>query len=252
MKKFWKSLMGVAAIVAVIGMIWSTFAYNNRPMPFEDQKTSSNPVEDFINKTTDRIGEATEGFSLPDFGGSEEMTAPTTDVDLSQVRIAEPYYMNYERDAFGSAWKDVDGNSCDTRNDILARDLINIATSDSCTVTSGILEDDYTGTQIEFVRGGASEVDIDHIIPLSYANAQGAAMWTPEKREQFANDPVNLAASAASSNRSKGDKGPAEWLPENYSYHCEYGMQFANVAVKYDLAITQADYNAIANSCESL
>lgn len=249
-RKFVKVAIALIVAVAAISVVWD---YNTRPLAFEDQKVTANPVEDFVNDATDKIGAATEGFTLPDFdvpefGQTEEMTAPTTDVDLSQVKIGEPYHDDYDRDLFGAAWIDIDGNSCDTRNDILSRDLTNLAKDGNCKVTSGTLEDDYTGTTIEFVKG-KSKVDIDHVIPLSYAYRQGAAEWSADTREAFANDPANLAASSASANRSKGDKGPSEWMPDNYTFQCEYGMQFASVAVKYDLTITQADYNAIVNAC---
>ena len=248
MKKVVKRIAGIVALLVIVSMFIS---YNNRPLTFEDNAdTKSNPIQEFFTNAGDRIAEAGEGFELPDFfnGEDTDTPAPNTNVDLSQVKVSEPYYNTYNRDDFGSGWMDPDANGCDSRNDILARDLTEITKSDSCTVTSGILADDYTGEIIHFTRG-ESTVDIDHIVPLSYAARQAANMWPQDKREAFANDPMNLAASSASANRSKGDKGPSEWMPDNVAFHCEYGMQFAAVAVKYDMPITPADYNGILAAC---
>lgn len=252
MKKFFKVVKVLFVLSIAVFMISGVYSYNTRPLPFEDQnKIQQDPVRDFIDN-------ATAGFEMPDFSNpfTESEPAPETapapsvpvTVDLAALRISEPVYNGYDRDLFGNAWKDVDFNGCDTRNDILARDLTNVQSDGNCKILSGILEDDYTGDTIEFVRG-KSKVDIDHVIPLSYAYRMGAAEWSADTREAFANDPVNLEASSAKANRSKSDKGPAEWMPSNAGYHCEYGQHFASVAIKYDLPVTQADYNSIVNAC---
>lgn len=253
-------------LMVTLGILWSTFAYNNRPKPFEELPAQANPVEEVITGAADKVNETAHGV---DFGKIWEDTKKKADeileasgqdnstpvdpgtstvVDLAAVKVGDPRKSGYDRDSFGDAWEDVDRNGCDTRNDILARDLTKIVRTDNCTVASGTLQDKYTATTIEFVRG-KSKVDIDHIIPLSYAFKQGAGDWTAAKREALANDPVNLSASSASANRSKSDSGPSEWMPTNRAYHCEYGKKFAAVAVKYDLPITQADFNTIQSAC---
>lgn len=246
-----------------------TFAYNTRPMPFEDQPTKNHPVEVAAKDAAEKVNETVKGVSVSDFGKfwedaaskakefgdsfNQDDSAPSdsgtaTNVDLSAVKIGDPRKSGYDRDSFGDAWEDVDRNGCDTRNDILARDLTQIVRTDNCTVASGILADKYTGETINFVRG-KSKIDIDHVIPLSYAFKQGAGDWTAAQREALANDPANLSASSATANRSKSDSGPAEWMPTNSSYRCEYGKKFAAVAVKYDLPILQADFNMIQSAC---
>lgn len=248
MKKFLKVLATLTAMGFAIFAVVSVFAYNNRPLPFEETtKTQGDPVRDFID-------EKTSGIELPDFSNLFGDSEPTEEeiaavpLDMTALRIAEPSYFDYDRDAYGASWTDVDFNGCDTRNDILARDLVEVVKEGNCKVTSGVLNDKYTGETIEFIRG-KSRVDIDHIIPLSYAHKQGAGMWSADTREAFANDPANLSASSASANRSKGDAGPSEWMPSNTEFQCDYGQQFASVAIKYDLPITQADYNAIVSAC---
>lgn len=155
---------------------------------------------------------------------------------------------DYRRAAFGESWtddQDAPGghNGCDTRNDILARDLVDKAyTSISrCpkAVATGTLHDPYTGTDIAFTRGnqvGAS-VQIDHIVPLAYAWDMGARGWTPDMRTRFANDPANLLAVDGKSNQAKSDKEPAKWMPANTAFRCQYASRFAAVLRTYGLAI---------------
>lgn len=152
----------------------------------------------------------------------------------------------YERALFGTAWKDVDRNGCDTRNDTLHRDLSAIEVkpgTHGCLVLSGTLADPYTGEAVEFVRGGPSEVDIDHLVPLSDAWQKGAQTWDQDKRERLANDPANLAASAASANRSKGDGDLATWLPSNRGYWCTYAAGIVQVKASYGLWMTPAEHD---------
>jgi hypothetical protein len=154
----------------------------------------------------------------------------------------------YSRDEFGPAWADVDRNGCDTRNDILKRDLTNITfkSGSDCVLMTGVLADKYTGKTIDWKRGQdtSSAVQIDHKIPLSLAWQQGAQQWTPEKRKQFSNDPINLRAADGPTNGSKSDSGPGSWLPPNKEYRCEYIGEFVAVAVKYELSMNQGDYDA--------
>jgi hypothetical protein len=156
----------------------------------------------------------------------------------------------YDRAAFGPAWTDTNRNGCDTRNDILGRDLegnVFKPGTRSCAVLSGRLAPDpYTGQDIAFLRGGASEVDIDHVVALSDAWQKGAGRWVPGKRLAFANDPLNLLAVDASANRQKGDGDAATWLPHNKAYRCTYVARQVAVKAKYKLWVTAAERAAIA------
>jgi len=155
----------------------------------------------------------------------------------------------YSREQFGPAWADVDGNGCDTRNDVLRRDLASVqvtAGSGGCEVATGVLADPYSGTRIAFTRGAATSADvqIDHVVALSDAWQTGAFTWTPDKREQFANDPLNLLAVSGSLNEAKGDGDAATWLPPNKGERCAYVARQVAVKTAYALWVTPAEQQA--------
>jgi len=152
----------------------------------------------------------------------------------------------YARGQFGQPWFDTDRNGCDTRNDILRRDLASRQMKNTCKVLAGTLAPDpYTGTSIRFVYGDASEVDIDHLVALSDAWQKGASSWPAGKRLALANDPLNLLAVDASTNRSKGDGDTATWLPPNKAYRCAYVARQVAVKGKYGLWVTPAEREAM-------
>ncbi len=133
-----------------------------------------------------------------------------------------------------------------TRNDILRRDLTDRNMKNSCKVLDGTLSPDpYTGQKIRFVYGGASEVDIDHVVALSDAWQKGAGKWVEGKRLAFANDPLNLLAVDAGANRAKGDGDAATWLPSNKSYRCTYVARQVAVKAKYEVWVTSAERDAM-------
>ena len=156
----------------------------------------------------------------------------------------------YTRIQFGTAWKDVDHNGCDTRNDILNRDLTSIiykVSSQDCVVMSGILVDPYSGESINFLRGvtTSSDVQIDHVVALSNAWQTGAFKLTIEKRTALANDPLNLLAVKGRLNSQKGDGDAATWLPPKKSYRCSYVARQVAVKYKYGLWLTAPEKAAI-------
>ena len=158
----------------------------------------------------------------------------------------------YHRSEFGDAWTDdvnVAGghNGCDTRNDILRRDLVDVVTN-GCVVYTGLLNDPYTGESIVFQRGEDTSalVQIDHIVALSDAWQKGAAQWDAVRRQDFANDPRNLQATLGWINKQKGDGDAATWLPPNKPYRCVYVSRIVDVKFSYGLWVTQAEHDAIA------
>ena len=157
----------------------------------------------------------------------------------------------YDRALFGQAWADVDRNGCDTRNDILQRDLTAITFTNSvpCKVQTGTLADPYTGTSISFQRGSGTStaVQIDHVVALSDAWQKGAQQLTAEQRTAFANDPLNLQATDGPTNQKKGDGDAATWLPPNKAFRCEYVARQISVKAAYGLWVTQAEHDAMAN-----
>jgi hypothetical protein len=154
----------------------------------------------------------------------------------------------YDRDQFGQAWLDTNRNGCDTRSDILARDLTALTVTpgtNGCRVEAGTLADPYTGTSIHHVRGNDT-VDIDHVVALSNAWQTGAFGWDIRKRAAFANDPMNLLAVDSSANRQKGDGDTATWLPSNKSFRCAYAARQVSVKAKYELWVAPAERDAMA------
>lgn len=159
----------------------------------------------------------------------------------------------YARDEFGAAWTDtcsVDGchNHCDTRNDILARDLIDEKVrSDDCTIVSGILHDPYTGKTILFKRGTSTSgaVQIDHIVALGDAWRTGAQDLSRAERTNLANDPRNLVAVDGPTNGAKSDQDASKWLPREAA-KCAYVIHQIDVKTTYRLWLTQAEHDAIS------
>ncbi|MER6944864.1 HNH endonuclease family protein [Nonomuraea sp. NPDC000554] len=163
----------------------------------------------------------------------------------------------FDRDNFGPAWSDVDHNGCDTRNDILKRDLrdekFKPGTHD-CIVVSGVLDDPYSGKTIDFKRGQdtSTAVQIDHLVPLSDAWQKGAQQWAASKRKEFANDPLNLLAVDGPLNNQKSDSDAATWLPPRKDYRCPYIARQVEVKTKYEVWVTAAEKTAmegILSSC---
>lgn len=156
----------------------------------------------------------------------------------------------YTRAQFGHTWADVNRNGCDTRNDILKRDLANVlfrtGTRD-CVVESGTLIDPYSGMTINFLKGNKTsmEVQIDHVVSLSNAWQTGAFKLTLAKRTEFANDPDNLLAVQGRLNSQKGDGDAATWLPPLKSYRCAYVSKQISVKAKYGLWVTAPEKAAM-------
>ncbi len=163
-----------------------------------------------------------------------------------------------ERD-FGAAWKDdVDvvwgRDGCPTREEILHRDLKGLefrGGTDGCVVLTGILQEPYTGRTVEFSKARPTEVQIDHVVPLAYAWRQGARRWSQGRREQLANDPLNLLAVDGPANQAKSDSGPTDWQPANRGVRCAYATRFALVARRYALTVTRADRRAMLRACRT-
>jgi hypothetical protein len=169
---------------------------------------------------------------------------------------------DYRRAAFGESWTDDNTapgghNGCDTRNDILDRDLVD-KTYVSITrcpnaIATGTLHDPYTNATIAFTRGAltGAAVQIEHIVPLAYAWDMGARNWTDEMRVRFANDPANLLAIDGQVNQDKGDKQPADWMPPNRAFWCQYAVQFAEVLRGYGLPVDTPSATVLREAAET-
>jgi hypothetical protein len=179
-----------------------------------------------------------------------ESVASGLSVIQAQVTKGRAAKTGYTRAQFGPAWADVDRNGCDTRNDILKRDLTNEVfkeKTNGCTVLSGTLVDPFSGETINFVQGAktSSEVQIDHSVALSNAWQTGAFKLTADQRKAFANDPLNLMAVKGRLNSQKGDGDAATWLPPLKSYRCDYVSRQIAVKIKYKLWFTAPEKEAM-------
>ena len=170
----------------------------------------------------------------------------------------------YNRAAFGPAWSDDTDdewghNGCDTRNDVLRRDLTTVELdprTHGCVVLRGTLADPYGGTTIAFERGiGTSiAVQIDHVVALADAWQKGAQGWSAEKRQALANDPRELLAVSGPLNASKGAGDAATWLPPYKPSRCAYVARQVAVKHAYGMWVTAAERDAIVRvlaTCEA-
>lgn len=159
----------------------------------------------------------------------------------------------YSREQFPH-WKDPDKNGCDSRNDILKRDLTQVVfkkDTNSCKVVAGTLLDPYSNKLITFdLSKSASTIDIDHVVALSNAWQTGAFQLTLTQRTNLANDPLNLLAVDNKLNRQKGDGDAATWLPPYKSYRCTYVARQVSVKAKYKLWVTAPEKAAITKLLE--
>ena len=161
----------------------------------------------------------------------------------------------YNREAqFGTPWFDLDGNGCNTRDDVLQAELTDVELrNNGCHVQSGTLHDPYTASTIDFTRGAGTSMDvqIDHIFPLSLAWDLGAHAWPQETRVRFANDPLNLLAVDGSANQQKSDRTMSEWMPPNTGYHCSYVARMLAIAREYNLPLETSDYEMVPGVLET-
>jgi hypothetical protein len=173
---------------------------------------------------------------------AHDLTAARQSLNDLSVKGKAPM-TGYDRvNEFGPAWKDVDHNGCDTRNDVLARDLRQVVYkpgTHDCVVASGTLDPEpYTGQPVKFVRGPASsKIQIDHLAALGNVWVSGGQQLSQSQREAIANDPENLLAVDGPANAAKQDKNAAEWLPPAKSYRCTYVAGQIRVKAKYHLSV---------------
>jgi len=262
---------GAVVVVLIIAGIASS-----KPTP--ESSGSDSPDRASVSASSDAEAPATEnltgspglatsppGSTEPPAGApSEPPKVSTSDAAtaalgmLAFLPVAAPASSaGYSRDQFGQAWSDdvaVAGghNGCDTRNDILRRDLTAPqikAGTQGCVVLSGTLSDPYTGLTVQFTRGQTTSeaVQIDHLVALSDAWQTGAQQLTASQRQDFANDPLNLQAVTGTVNAAKGDSDAADWLPPNPGYRCEYVDRQIQVKTRYTLWVTPAERDAITS-----
>lgn len=187
-------------------------------------------------------------------GGSDNGTDPGTDEGtapaepeapsallqkLTALPVGEPQKVDYNRDE----WKHWIGDRCnDTRQQVLKEQAVSFKLDgEGCKVASGEWIDPYTGKTFT----DPSKLDIDHVYALGAAAKNGGNGWDAATKQAFANDKIHLLAVSASANRSKSDRNPAEWWPENTAYSCQFATKYVDVATKYGLQFSKADVAAL-------
>lgn len=233
------------------------------------------------NKNNTTVDKETKGYRGPVKGEPYVTKAGTISKNAAVKKLKNLDVIEKENDVKYSRsewkhWANMDGKSCwNTREEVLNRDAkpetiiyvdkqMNV-TDDydkACAIgkpveidgktridteNSGEWVDPYSGRKIT----SSSDIDIDHIVPLSYAAKHGGQEWDKDLKEQFANDLENLLATSAKENRSKGDKGPSEYMPSYKAYHCQYSKAFIYISDKYSLSITKDDYKSLENTLKS-
>ncbi|MFD0368518.1 HNH endonuclease family protein [Streptomyces sp. NPDC127114] len=177
------------------------------------------------------------------------VTASTARTYLASLTVkAEGSSTGYSRDLFPH-WITQSG-TCNTREVVLKRDGVNVVQDSSCAAVSGSWFSEYDGATWTV----ASDLDIDHVVPLAEAWRSGANSWTTSKRQGFANDLTRpqLIAVTDNVNQSKGDQDPGEWMPPRTSYHCMYARMWVQVKYYYGLSVDSAEKSAlqsVLNGC---
>jgi Protein of unknown function (DUF1524) len=163
---------------------------------------------------------------------------------------AEANASTYDRDLFPH-WITISG-TCNTRETVLKRDGTSVVVSSACAATSGSWYSPYDGA----TWTAASDLDIDHVVPLAEAWRSGASAWTTSKRQSFANDLTRpqLIAVTDNVNQSKSDQDPSTWQPSVSSYRCTYAKMWIAVKYYYSLTLQSSEKTALQtmlNTCSS-
>ena len=161
---------------------------------------------------------------------------PTTTPTVSHTQPIPSPTPEYDRDEWGG-WIDADGDCQNTRAEVLIEESLVEPVLDGCRVVAGRWLGPWSGLSFE----DAAELDIDHHVPLAHAHRTGGSAWDPELKRQFSNDLENLNTMSSSLNRSKGSRGPDEWLPPDETSHCAYAVQWKAVKAKYRLSIAASE-----------
>jgi hypothetical protein len=191
------------------------------------------------------VDDTSSGSSSGSSGSGSTTSGKAAD-ELDQLTVAKDGSMSgYSREKF-KQW-DSTGPNCDVRDSVLKRDGKNVKLS-GCNVVGGTWTSLYDG----LVVTAPSKLDIDHMVPLANAWRTGAAKWTADQREQFANDlkDPQLVAVSASSNRSKGDQDPSTWKPKQTTVWCKYATDWIAVKTVWKLTVTTAEKSALNDMLE--
>ncbi|GGE99726.1 HNH endonuclease family protein [Mycetocola zhadangensis] len=230
----------VALVTLAVSMLW----------PQDDGGTppAASPVPSATPASTPLSEPSAGEGGAPSPVASAPIVGTATDALAALPTKGRAPKTGYDRTGhFGRAWLDVDHNGCDTRNDILARDLTDETLEGKCKVMTGWLDNVYGGVDVAFTRGQdtSTQVQVDHVVALMNAWETGAQQLSQAQRESLANDPLNLQATDASSNARKQAGDAATWLPQATGYRCEYLARQISVKAAYGLWVTAPERSAM-------
>ena len=250
----------LSAIGGLIAIIWLGSFFSSPDQPVE-QVTSASPTQTVTQSATPTasptISPSTQSSESPKPTESKKPTTkPATELTDLQQLIAELVVAaeqgeGYDRDLFRH-WIDADGDGCNTRREVLiAEAKVKPTVTGDCDLIGG----QWYSVYDQVTTNDPSDFDVDHFIPLKEAWDSGAYAWSSDKRKEFANDlgfGGSLIAVTASSNRSKSDRDPADWLPVNTGYRCKYVINWVKVKIRWGLSVDKlelASLNELAQVC---
>jgi hypothetical protein len=235
-------------VIALLVVAWLFSSCDNQsdqePVPTNSVATAT-PTQVVPTPTTQLTPTDGPTVPLPEVSASSDAASSSPTLLVAQGlqvrgRAADT---DYSRDAFGTAWRDVDRNGCDTRNDILQRDftttIFKVGTGD-CKVIGGTWTDPYSNESYTFDEA-PSGAQIDHVVSLKNAWQMGADQWSDDIRVEFANDPLNLRVTIASLNQQKSDSNAASWLPPFKPGRCNFIATQVAVKAKWNLYVTESE-----------
>ena len=245
--KFVLAIFALALAISIIvgGIMWATGNIDKVINPAEEAfQGTTKTIEGYIHQGKNR-------FKNPgNFAANTASISPEEAAKrLGNLKVRkgyDPSLPQYDREHWGG-WSDLNQDCRNTRAEILERESSKrIYFSNGCIVATGEWQDPWSGQTFQ----DASEVDVDHHVPLANAHYSGGHAWSMDIRQQYYNDtrlPVALNAMNSSDNRAKGARGPERWQPAQRNRHCAYATGWVAVKSKYGLSITEAERNALAD-----
>ena len=209
-------------LVLLMGVLACQFVETpTRPRPTSDSPTHPRP---------------TSGAASP---------APVLQLRLAVAPVATDI-PDYDRGEWRH-WNDVDRDCQNARHEVLIEESttpVTFKSDERCRVATGNWTGPYTGTEVD----DASQLDIDHMVPLANAHRSGGWAWDRDRKAAFANDlefPEHLIAATAKANRAKGADGPEDWRPPDRGYWCKYATDWTTIKGRWGLTATEREFRAL-------
>jgi len=268
-KKLWFQIVAGLFVIGAIGNIINP----DQTVPQSGPEQTSSSSKALVEEGSEKVVESDENTSLgseqtEDASAKENATdtssefeskdpevvvTPATTSELKflidSLEVASEVSSGYNRDLF-KHWTDADGDGCNARYEVLIEEtLAPLAVSSGCKLSGGSWVSAFDLVE----TNDPSKFDVDHMVPLKEAWDSGAWAWDAKTREAYANDldyEMSLIAVSASSNRSKSDRDPADWLPTNQDYWCEYITAWVQVKTRWSLSMDKAEKARVEDVAE--